>query len=244
MTIDHKEEGGKLNPLIPALVASLTEALQLTVQMRRLHAYNCRSPAMIELYWELWLEKNQPIFDDLDDHQKGLASCWFTEIENVLDMGREQESAEFANIRKLSIVFLADILENLIESFLHVCLQYHLPNNKSVLEITGFKKFSETYEGYRRSIRFWERTIDSKSRLERFCVMIQFFFPDYDCPKLRKENLDSLISYRNEITHELIDLSGRSRALPGEDQIQAFFQDMGDFVVSLIGAFTSAVRIK
>lgn len=180
MRIEPKFADGRVNPLVEGIIGSLTDALELTVRARRLHAFSVRAPSMIELYWGLWIEKNGSIFDDLAQEEKELRARWFGEIENLREMGLEQESEIFEGIKRNSVVFLADILENLVESFLHVSLEYYLPDNMSVSGVTGLKQFSNTYEGFRRAIRHWERSIDEKSRMRRLCKMIKEFFPKYE----------------------------------------------------------------
>ncbi|MEQ1936092.1 MAG: hypothetical protein ABL962_19735 [Fimbriimonadaceae bacterium] len=197
---------------------------------------------MIELYWGLWMEKNGPTFESLGKEEKELSARWFGHIEDVRDMGKEIQNDDYSEIRRNSVVFLADILENLVESFIHVCLEHYLPDSKSASDITGSKRLSNTYESYRRAIRHWERSLGEKSRMARVKNMTRVFFPLYDFPVEKSTNLDGLIASRNELTHELIDIRRRTRFIPSEDEVQIYFNCTGDFIISLIDVFVAQMK--
>jgi hypothetical protein len=175
--IAPKQSDGSVNPLVKGLVSSLSDALKLTVDARNLHAFSMRAPSMIELYGGLWLEKNGPIFDSLDNREKELSARWFGEIENMKGMAKEIEEENFSGIIRNSVIVLADILENMFESFLHVCLEYYLPAGRSAYDFTGVRRRPSTYRDYRNDIRRWERSFVDKSRMKRLVGMVKSFSP-------------------------------------------------------------------
>lgn len=246
--IDFKFEDGEVNPLVRSIISSLVDAMVLIGSSREHHMFCIRSCDMVEMYEMQWILFYKDRFDEMDIKEREAQAQWYEWVSSVADLGKRQKELQYKDIIMRSVVFLSDIVENITESFLHACLKYYSSiSGNEVENIPGYKRGApDEYTKIRRCIRKWERSIASeRSRLERFSIMIKSFFPNFILSDQKKSNIDILISKRNEITHELISVdNSRIVKIPTEVEVESYFNDVGDYVLSLLNAFVENTKFK
>lgn len=237
--------------LVQGIIGSLHSALILVVEGREHHALCIRSFGMTEMYekdWPLFYHERWPGYND---ETKSHLKRWFELISVTAQSAAKEKDKNYETIVARSVIFLADVLENLTETFLQVCLHYIDDRVVPIKKVTGRRPRDMTSAAeLRRSVRVWERSLKNPSRAGRFVEMITTFFSGFHMEAERLARLDQLMAARNAFTHELIVIapkgapSGTHQQPPpvSDADVQRFFDDVGEYIMALMAAFTSTVK--
>lgn len=232
--------------LVHGILSSLTDALRMVVGAREHHAFCIRACGLIQTYEKDWILFHHTKWSEYSQDQKDLMKRWHEYILTSSETASAQIQRGHPDAVYRSVIYLSDILENLTESFLQTCLLYIDDRVISIKQLTGrYPRDRDNAVEIRKSVRTWERSIKLPSRLDRFCIMIETFFPTFEFPPEKRKNLDKLICFRNRLTHELIiisptfELGEETHEQPeiSDEVTQSFFDDLGDYILALMDAF-------
>jgi hypothetical protein len=194
--------------LLNALQKAQVDTIELlTVEMAH-HALCWRSINTIPHYSELLVSTLKPIAAEMDQAAKGRLAEGLQWVEINLQSATQEINADYKSVTRRTVIVLADIIENLIESTIGICLLHLDPVQTSIREVTTFKTQARTERLLRQAVRVWESRLfaDMPARTLRIEHMIIAFFPAFEQPR-DFEVLDQLFVARNQFTHELIRLS-------------------------------------
>ena len=220
-------------------------------EAREHHALCLRSCDMMKLYVDEWPLFYYQRWEEYDEKTKDALKRWYGYIHTTAASASEQKQKGYSDIINRSVIYLADVLENLTETFLQVCLTYIDNNVIDMMHLTGRKSRNKLdARDIKRSVRKWERSFPEQRRLDRFCKMIATFFPSFDFPEPARRNLEDLIEFRNKLTHELIVISPtaswgepfRPNVKITNDKAESFFDDTGNYILALMDAFRACAE--
>jgi len=242
--IAPKFDDGSVNPLVSGVIKSFVHAIELIGQTRVYHAFSMRACTMVEMYG-----KDSKLFymrraTEWSSEEHEAFANWYGMIQETANLAKIQIERNYEDVARNSVVVLADIFENVLESFVHFCLLHYRPYGLSIKEITKFThKDQDSYRNIRFAIRNWERTLSETSRSTRLETMIVFFFPGFQIDASDGLMLDELMNVRNMFTHELIKFEGREPTkVPSEERVQEYYDAVGRCVSKILDIFISKVE--
>lgn len=194
--------------LLNALQVAQIDAIKLLFAEQEHHALCYRSIATVPRYAQLEASEFQRTASQMDQTTKGELAHGLQWVEINLESATTEIEAEYQSVIRRTIIVLADIIENLVESTIGICLLHLDPTQTSIRELTKYKKQPETERHLKQAVSAWEfrSFADFPARTQRIEHMIKAFFPAFVAPK-DLEILDRLFVARNQFTHELIRLS-------------------------------------
>jgi hypothetical protein len=225
------------------IMTSLVAALQMVLEGRDHHRLCCAAGSMIPSYKENWPLFYHGQWESFDNQKRQTFKSCYQLISNAADMAEIERASGYRQANQRSLVFLADVLENLTESFLQVCLTYFERKPVAIKNLTGRKpRKMDTASDVRRSVREWERSMSQTSRSRRFLLMTREYFPLFNLENSTLDNLDRLMLIRNRLVHELIHIPAKGEMLealpePTLEEVDQFHNDVADYIQRLMDEF-------
>jgi hypothetical protein len=225
------------------IMTSLVSALQMVLEGRDHHRLCYAAVSMIPSYKEDWPLFYHEQWEGFDNQKRQTFKSYYQLISNAADMAEFEKASGYRQANQRSLVFLADVLENLTESFLQVCLTYFERKPVAIKNLTGRKPGKMNIASdVRRSVREWERSMSQTSRSRRFVEMTQEYFPSFNLESSTLDNLDRLMLTRNRLVHELIHIPAEgeiSQPLPEPtpEVVGHFHDDVAAWIQRLMGEF-------
>jgi hypothetical protein len=225
------------------IMTSLVAALQMVLEGRDHHRLCYAAGSMIPSYKEDWPLFYHEKWAGFDDNKKHTFKRWYELISDAAAMAEFEKASGYRQANQRSLVFLADVLENLTESFLQICLTYFEHKPVAIKSLTGRKPRDMTIaSNIRRSVRVWERSMPQTSRSRRFVAMTQEYFPLFNLENATLDNLDRLMLTRNRLVHELIHVPAEGENLeslpePTAEQVGQFHEDVAEWIQRLMDEF-------
>jgi hypothetical protein len=227
--------------LLNALQKAQADALQLLFVEMKHHALCYRSIGTVPHYAQLLVSTLRLTALQMDQTAKGELAEGLQWVQINLERAETEIEAGYQSVIRRTIIVLADIVENLVESTIGICLLHLDPTQTSIREVTTFKRQAATERLLKQAVRAWESRLfaDFPARTQRIEHMIKAFFPAFEKPQ-DFEVLDRLFIARNQFTHELIRLTEEDVAealepwsLPKVDQL---FHVASDFLLAVMAA--------
>lgn len=215
------------------------DALQLFVEEQRHHALCYRSMHLMGHYTELLVGTLKPDIANMSDSDKERLAAGIEHIQYVLEGAAEEAKNGYASVIRRTTIVLSDIVENLVESTIGVCLLHIGEDAQGVRQLTKLKSNPQTEKLLKQAVRNWESSIytDFPARTDRFNQMLRTFFPDFQPP----ENfvlLNELIRARNALSHDLIELQDGQASNSGNgwtlQKIDDAFRVAQDFLIAIM----------
>jgi hypothetical protein len=229
--------------LVVGVMASLVSALRNVVEGRDHHRLCFAACNMIPTYKDQWPQIYAEKWEAIDDERKESLKKLYNHIVLTSGVAEYEKASGYRQANQRSLVFLADVLENLTESFLQVCLTYIDDKVVPIKNVTGRRpRNMKSAVDIRRSVREWERSLKQTSRSRRFREMIQIFFASFDLEGTKLDNLDRLMLMRNKLVHELIHIPTKGETLdslpePTLEEVDQFHTDVADYIQRLMDEF-------
>jgi hypothetical protein len=203
---------------------------------------------MMQHYAQLIVLHSNTLGQISDEAGKLSLIRWIEWVKITLQSAEREHSHEYQRVKRRTIIVVADIVEAIVEIELATCLEHLDPSGPSVRTLTGYKrKIGRDFDS-KMAVRSWERTLYVKhpSRSKRFEHMIRCFFSGFVLPE-NADLIDQLITYRNELTHDVIPISrvvGDVNANPNisHEQIDSFFEASGDFMLRMLTAIPGDLK--
>jgi hypothetical protein len=194
--------------LLNALQKAQVDTIELLSAEMAHHALCWRSIHTIPHYSDLLVAALKPISAEMDQAAKSRLAEGLQWVQINLESATTEIGIEYKSVIRRTVIVLADIVENLVESTIGICLLHLDPTQTSIREVTTFKRQAATERLLKQAVRAWESSLFAKlpARTERIAHMVTAFFPAFSAP-LDFELLDLLFTTRNQYTHELIRLS-------------------------------------
>lgn len=227
--------------MLNALQKAQVDAFQLILAEMKHHALCYRSIGTVPHYAKLLVSTLRLAVAPMDQGAKAELEEALQWVQINLESAKDEIENEYKSVIRSTVIVFADILENLVESTIGICLLHLDPTQTSIREVTTFKKQAETERLLKKAVRAWESRLfaNMPARTQRMEHMIKAFFPDFKAPK-DFEVLDQLFVARNQFTHELIRLSEDDLvealepwSLPKVDQV---FHVGSDFMLAMMAA--------
>lgn len=194
--------------LLNALQKAQIEAFQLLNEEFKHHALCWRSIGTVPYHAQLLVSMLRPITSEKDQTAKEKLVKGVELVQINLESAEAEINSEYRSVIRRTVIVFADIVENLVESTIGVCLLHLDPTQTSIREVTTFKRQATTERLLKQAVRAWESRLfaDLPARTQRIEHMIKAFFPAFKAPQ-DFEFLDRLFIARNLFTHELIKLN-------------------------------------
>ena len=147
------------------------------------------------------------IIDTLDDDSRSRVGREVQEVQINLECASDEIQRGYSSVTRRTVIVLADILNNLIDSTLGLCLLHLDPAQTSIKDVTTFKGQVSSERRLQTAVDNWERSLSGKikARTGRITHMLKAFFPNFEPPQ-HIEILNNLFIARNAFTHALIRL--------------------------------------
>jgi hypothetical protein len=229
--------------LVVGVMASLVSALGNVVEGRDHHRLCFAACTMIPMYKDKWPQIYAEKWDTFDEERRDGLKKIYNHIVLISGVAEYEKASGYRQANQRSLIFLADVMENLTESFLQVCLIYIDDKVVPIKKITGRRPRNMTSAvDIRKSVREWERSLKETSRSRRFKEMIQTFFASFDLESAKLDNLDRLMIIRNKLVHELIHIPTKGEAFdplpqPTLEEVDQFHSDVADYIQRLMDEF-------
>lgn len=239
-----------LDRFVLGIMTSLVAALKMVLDGRDHHRLCYAAGNLIPSYKDDWPLFYSEKWESFDDQKKATFKRWHGLISNAATIAISEKDSGFRQANQRSLVFLADILENLTESFLQICLTYFENKPIAIKNLTGRKpRNMTTSNDIRRSVREWERSMPQKSRTRRFMTMTQEYFPSFNLDSSTLDNLDQLMLFRNRLVHELIHIPAVGEILqplpePTPEQVGQFHTDVAEWIQRLMDEFREMAGLE
>lgn len=229
--------------LVVGVMASLVSALRNVVEGRDHHRLCFAACNIIPTYKDQWPQIYAEKWDAFDEERRDGLKKLYKHIVLTSGVAEYEKASGYRQANQRSLIFLADVLENLTESFLQVCLTYIDDKVVPIKKITGRRPRNMTSAvDIRKSVREWERSLKQTSRSRRFREMIQTFFVSFELESAKLDNLDRLMFTRNKLVHELIHIPTKGETLeplpePTLGEVDQFHTDVADYIQRLMDEF-------
>lgn len=193
--------------LLNALQKAQVDAIDLLHTEMAHHALCWRSVHAVPLYSELLAANLKPLAAEMDQAAKGRSAEGLEWVLINLESATAEIGAKFKSVNRRTVIVLADIVENLVESTIGICLLHLDPTQTSIRDVTTFKRQALNERLLKQAVGKWEYSLQPTmpARTQRIRHMISAFFPSFESPS-EFELLDELFTARNLFTHELIRL--------------------------------------
>lgn len=233
-------------PLLNALQKAQADAIDLIAREMSHHALCWRSIYTVPGYTQLVVSVLRSDTDKMEPEDRRSLADGLEWLQINLDSANAEIVHGFRAVSQRTVVVLADIIENLVESTLGICLLHLDPMQTSIKEVTSFKRQAENERMLKQAVRAWESKlyIDLPNRTDRIAHMIEAFFPSFQKPA-DFQILDELFSSRNRFTHELIKLDDTgSDALQdwSLSRIDGAFRVASDFLIAVMTAIPGDLK--
>jgi hypothetical protein len=226
--------------LVVGIMASLVSALGMVVEGREHHRFCYAAGSMIPSYKADWPLFYHERWGSFDDQQKATFKSWYEHISSTASIAESEIASGYRQANQRSLVFLADVLENLTESFLQICISYFESNAIAIKNLTRRRpRDMHSAVDIRKSVREWERSLSEKSRSRRFQEMTREYFPSFNLDSETLDNLDRLMLIRNKLVHELIHIPAEGETLqamhePTLEELDQFHNDVATYIQRLM----------
>jgi hypothetical protein len=199
--------------LLHALWKAQVDAVELLRSEMAHHALCWRSIAIVPSHAEFFEREVRSIVDTLDDESRIRAGKDVQDVQINLECASNEVSLGYTSVTRRTVIVLADILDNLFQSTLGLCLLHLDPSQTSVKEVTRFKGSITKERDLQIAIKSWERSLSGQcqTRTARMIHMLVAFFPNFQAPN-DIGLLDDLFEARNAFTHAMIRLDENSPA--------------------------------
>ncbi len=227
--------------LLNALQKAQVDTVELLRREMAHHALCWRSIHTIPRYSDLLIQKLQPITEGMDQTQKNRLAEGLEDIQHNLKSATNEINSKYSSVTRRTVIVLADIIENLVESTIGICLLHLDPTQTSIKEVTTFKRQAATERHLKQAVRAWEYSlfVNLPNRTQRIEHMTKAFFPNFTAPD-DLDFLDQLFSARNKFTHELVRLADEDFGADEEGwslaRVDNAFKVACDFLIALMTA--------
>ena len=193
--------------LLNALQKAQVDAIELLRMEMSHHAVCWRSIHSYPHYTELLVDRLRLVAADISEEGRARLGDGLQWAQINLDSVSNEIQQNYASVTRRTVIVLADILDNLIDSTLGLCLLHLDPTQTSIKDVTTFKGQVSNERHLQTAVDNWERSLSGKigTRTARITHMLTAFFPEFQPPQ-DIELLDNLFSARNSFTHALIRL--------------------------------------
>jgi hypothetical protein len=227
--------------LLNALQKAQVDTIELLMREMAHHALCWRSIHTIPHYSELLVQVLKPVSAGMDQAEKSRLAEGVQWLQINLESATTEITLEYNSVTRRTVIVLADIVENLVESTIGICLLHLDPTQTSIREVTAFKRQAATERLLKQAVRAWESRLFANLpiRTQRIEHMVKAFFPTFAVPR-DFELLDQLFSARNTFTHELIRLTEEDSGTAEEGwslaRVDDAFRVASDFLIALMTA--------
>lgn len=233
--------------LLNALQKAQVDAFQLISAEMKHHALCYRSIGTVPHYAQLLVSTLKLTAAPMDQAAKAELGKGLEWVQINLESAKDEIENEYKSVNHSTVIVCADILENLVESTIGICLLHLDPAQTSIREVTTFKRQAATERLLKQSVRAWESRLfaNMPDRTQRMEHMIKAFFPAFEAPK-DFEVLDQLFVARNQFTHELIRLSEDDLVEALEpwslQKVDQVFHVGSDFMLAIMDAIPGGLQ--